>query len=350
MRTIHWSHARFLVVQLVLTSSIASAADCDSLLAGGVWETTNVGQSEVTNVSFLNWFCSKSFSSSQQLRDSGVSGSVIYEGVPINVGGYSKDSSWKQYSQELCRMNAGRFIHVTELSVAVTRASEALVNAYNNCRNSEYGLLASYVLGPDAREFAVDLSYRGTQAGQSKVTINKFQVTPGKPTAWCDAKTPLMLNGSEKFRCHRDKRSTAVEIVVNGKNIAKQPAALSIAAITPPPPNPCNGAPYDKHDSRSGDGEADIEITTGECSATIHLKATASAHAADSGYVDVRIYHGDGESEQLCYNTTGTNQDHDMSVNCEVPAYAMTPFSTTKFRAVQKNHGDTVGTRISADW
>ena len=159
-------------------STITVAQDsCEGILKDGIWEyEQNAGSVKQTS-SFLNWFCSKTYSNYKEAREAGLKLGIVYEGIPIEIGGNYSESQWSEFRNETCRYESGGYIHAQEFTEFARRASKDIVKAWENCTTA-FGTRAWIVTTENPNAFALQLRRRADQ-GPSNFTVAQISVTSG---------------------------------------------------------------------------------------------------------------------------------------------------------------------------
>jgi hypothetical protein len=91
-----------LVCCLTQMGAALAAVDCETLLAGGVFETRTSSTLSLRQRSFINWFCSQNYGSENQMLEHTGSMGIPIEGIPVKMNGEFRDQNWKQYYANAC--------------------------------------------------------------------------------------------------------------------------------------------------------------------------------------------------------------------------------------------------------
>src|SRR5687767_6504094 len=92
-----------LLSTMITQTSMFAQGTCADVL-GSVHDRTVSSNYYVASHSFESFFCDRTFSSSSEARDAGAQVGIVIDGLPLQLGGHSRESNWTAYSRELCRM------------------------------------------------------------------------------------------------------------------------------------------------------------------------------------------------------------------------------------------------------
>lgn len=124
-----------LVVQTAATArgQNTDCVECRTVLAGGVFNTININQTQSSKDAFTAWECSTNFSTHDEAMNAGVSVGVPIYDVPVTVGGTfsnSKRDEWKSAHCSNTTKNAQSF---SNLVVAMREAAPSILSAWTRC-------------------------------------------------------------------------------------------------------------------------------------------------------------------------------------------------------------------------
>jgi hypothetical protein len=215
VKILRFSIQRTVVVFLmvaVLRVETAAQDRCKEILSDGVWQYQSSTNSTQQTASFLNWFCSKTYSSYNQARDAGLSIGIPVDGLPLEIGGKYRDSQWSEYRNEMCRLDSGQYAYSSQFSVFARQASEAIVKAWEACINRT-GTQAWIATTDDPNAFALQIRRR-VDIGTPKFTVNQISVTSGRLqcTPTLSSAAGKTYQGSTSFLCQRTDRKQAFTI------------------------------------------------------------------------------------------------------------------------------------------
>lgn len=328
-----------LILSLICAVPCVSWADCDTLLAKGVWDTQTNMTATQTSSSFLNWFCSRDYGSSQSARDEAIKVGFVYEDLPIEVGAYNRNSDWKTYYAELCHTESGSYTHADQTYLAISKASPIILDAYLACVNRP-GLQASYRLSPDPKYIILDVSYLGLHPNDNTSTPT-IAWTPSNGAVCAQqgtpysVGTPLSIVGRRYLSCTRTNTKQSLWFTVEDKNLLFNPSAIFIPALNPPPVPVCPGV-LPSAVKNEGQYVATLSLENKECERTVQVKGThytIDGHGEHAAVVEVRYSLANSPEQQLCMKTTGNNHDSGSTIACS-NTLTLKPFQKVTIRAM----------------
>lgn len=136
-----------LSMTLLLAVAIATCAygqgdncqECKAVLAGGVFNTTNINQTQAAKDAFNSWECTTEFTTSQQALDAGVSIGVPIYGVPVKIGGTFSDDQRKSWKKDHCASTSNSSQSFSTLIVAIRQAAPEILSAWTKCIENTCG-------------------------------------------------------------------------------------------------------------------------------------------------------------------------------------------------------------------
>src|SRR5689334_15520744 len=170
--------ARKVILLMIMSLSrtwLFGQDQCKDILANGIWEYHTASGTTTQTASFLNWFCSKTFSSYSQARDASASLSLPIDGLPVEVGGKYRDSQWSEYRNEVCKLESGQYAYASEFNTFVQTASQSVAHAWEACIN-RIGTQAWLATTQNLNAFAVQIRRR-VDLGTAKFTVEGINVT-----------------------------------------------------------------------------------------------------------------------------------------------------------------------------
>jgi hypothetical protein len=138
------------------------AESCSAVL-GNVYDKTNYTNYYSGFHSFESFFCERSFSSYSAAHDAGAQVGIPIEGLPLEIGGYYRDSQWDQYTHELCHKikNSEQVSSTTYLQLQQVNA--AVIQAWSQCVQSQIpGFYFWAEIDDQARTVSLVARWQGT--------------------------------------------------------------------------------------------------------------------------------------------------------------------------------------------
>jgi hypothetical protein len=130
------------VVMLLPLMVHAQGPDCDAckaVLANGVFNTTNINQTQASKDAFTAWECTTNFSDSQEAMNAGVSALVPIYDVPVQIGLKFSDDQKKTWKSSHCNNNTGDKESFSSLVVAMKQAAPEVLQAWTTCIQTSCG-------------------------------------------------------------------------------------------------------------------------------------------------------------------------------------------------------------------
>jgi hypothetical protein len=142
---------------------------------------------------------------------------VPIEGVPVEFGGYSRDSNWGNYKKSLCEAIRTNNFSSNDVRLAIVRANESAVNAWSACVASSGLHFWAEQTTPDDSQFVVLAKY--VAAGPPYVT---------------KANGKVVFQPKGKVRCDGDTIRTGTQIgagglVLNCTRLSKDPVSITVS-------------------------------------------------------------------------------------------------------------------------
>jgi hypothetical protein len=131
----------------VLLLSVSSPAfgqnpdcqECKAVLAGGVFNTTNINQTQASKDAFTAWQCTTNFSTAEQAMNAGVSIGVPIYDVPVQIGGTFSDSQKQSWKSAHCSNNTSEQQSFSNLVIAMKQAAPDILQAWTRCIETTCG-------------------------------------------------------------------------------------------------------------------------------------------------------------------------------------------------------------------
>jgi len=92
------------VLGLLFTLSVTStivAQDCGQILEHGIFNTSTTDSLSTKTQTLINWLSQSTFESFAQAKDSAAKIGFAIEGIPIELGGHSRETDWHSYQASL---------------------------------------------------------------------------------------------------------------------------------------------------------------------------------------------------------------------------------------------------------
>src|ERR1051326_5689997 len=110
--------------------------ECRAVLAGGVFNTTNINQTQAARDAFTAWECTTNFSTAEQAINAGVSIGVPIYDTPVKIGGTFSDSQKQAWKSAHCSNNTGDKQSFSALVIAMKQAAPEILQAWTRCIES----------------------------------------------------------------------------------------------------------------------------------------------------------------------------------------------------------------------
>jgi len=111
----------------------SDCSECRTVLAGGVFNSTNINQTQSAKTAFAAWQCSAEFGSHDEAIGAGIAVGVPIYGVPIQIGGTFSDSERSQWKSTNCSASSNSAQSFQLLVVAMREANPAILAAWTRC-------------------------------------------------------------------------------------------------------------------------------------------------------------------------------------------------------------------------
>jgi hypothetical protein len=131
--------ALFLSAALSLRAQNPDCEECKAVLAGGVFNTTNVVSTQAAQDAFTAWECTTNFSSAQEAMSNGLTIGVPIYGVPVKLGDNYSDEQKKEWKSEHCSNNTSNSQSFSRLVVVMKLAAPAILQAWTQCIENTCG-------------------------------------------------------------------------------------------------------------------------------------------------------------------------------------------------------------------
>jgi len=208
---------------------------CDSILRGGVWEYTQTQNSTRLTDSFLNWFCSRQFSSFGEMKSSGGKIGIPVEEIPLEVGGFSAESQFGQYYNSACSRQANKFTYSKDFKFAATAASQAITSAWQTCLSIP-GVYVHTKYGASPGTFTVTILNRPETTSDTvnveSMLFDGDDITC-KPTIYMSAEHPFKLPAlrEKTFLCANPNNRDITMVVNADRSIKPSGGTIIINAV-----------------------------------------------------------------------------------------------------------------------
>ena len=224
-----------LLFALSCTSRIV-ADDCSQILEHGIFNKISTDSLSTKTHTLINWLSQSTFESYGQAKDSAAKIGFAIEGIPIELGGHSRETDWRNYQATLQTLSFSDLKTLDQFSQTVVSADKGIVDAWTACITERPGVSHAVIVSSyDPRVFTIELIYQMVGTPPT-AKINNFTVTPS--TVHC---TPRVGTGSEItsssiiMACSRHSATDAIQVT---GNTSKGPISAKLPGLTPPAPTP----------------------------------------------------------------------------------------------------------------
>jgi hypothetical protein len=275
-----------LVLTAVALCPIAGAQDCNAILEHGIFDKTSTDTLRIRTHTLINWLSQTEFKSFAEARDAGLKIGFPIDGIPIELGGYSRDNEWSQYQASLQTLDISDTKILEEFHQTVDAADQAIVNAWQVCILSRPGTVHTVAeMSDDPKRFTLLLIYSPV-GDPPKAKIYDFVITPSsatcEPSVWTYwfwhtdvPSSGLILN------CNRQTASDAIQFT---GNTAKGPLTAKLPGIVPAvPPPPKTWHTEDK------DGKQYVEYWAMDPNCMGHPERLSKTHRCQFQHTQIHI-------------------------------------------------------------
>ena len=125
-------------------SLVCSCTECRlqetrAVLAGGVFNTTNINKTQAAHDAFTAWECTTNFSTADDAMNAGVSvESPIYD-IPVKIGATFSNSQKSTWKSAHCSNNTSESQSFSNLVVAMKQAAPEILQAWTKCIENSCG-------------------------------------------------------------------------------------------------------------------------------------------------------------------------------------------------------------------
>jgi hypothetical protein len=212
------------------------AQDCNQILEHGIFNTSSTDSLSTKTQTLINWLSQSTFESFVQAKDSAARIGFAIEGIPIELGGHSRETDWHNYQASLQTLNFSDQKTLDQFSQTVISADKGIVDAWTACILQRPGVSHAVIVSSyDPKVFTVELIYQMVGPPPT-TTIKDFTVSP--TTVHC---SPRVRAGSEIsstsiiLNCSRQSAVDAVQVT---GNTSKGPLSAKLPGLTPRAPIP----------------------------------------------------------------------------------------------------------------
>lgn len=234
---------------VVTSSAYAQGDQCKDILSQGIWDKSETTSAEATDQSFMDWFCTKSFSSETEAKSFAGSVSVPIGEVPVDFFGEYDSSKWNQYYSEACRKSEGKYKHSASFRSFKQKANAAIVGAWSKCMERQgLNTWLETTANPNKIRFQARYVPVADTIPKAKFGLNlEDEKGPMACSAPLIGKSPFseILVGGSPFsvECTRNAGAECLAItatIVNANiNGVAAPSMEMKRCPPPPPPPPC---------------------------------------------------------------------------------------------------------------
>jgi hypothetical protein len=139
MRSCFQCFVLFFVALSFLYAQNPDCQECRAVLAGGVFNTTNINKTQAAHDAFTAWECTTNFSSADEAMNAGVSVGVPIYDVPVKIGGTFSDSQKKVWKSAHCSNSTSDQQSFSNLVVAMKQAAPEILQAWTKCIENSCG-------------------------------------------------------------------------------------------------------------------------------------------------------------------------------------------------------------------
>ena len=107
--------------------------ECRAVLAGGVFNTTNINSSQAAQDAFTAWECTTDFSTSDEAMSNGLSVGVPIYGVPVKIGDTYTNEQKATWKHDHCSSTTNNSQSFSSLVIAMKQAAPAILDAWTKC-------------------------------------------------------------------------------------------------------------------------------------------------------------------------------------------------------------------------
>jgi len=140
MRSIYVVFATFLLSAMSLVDAQnPDCQECKAVLAGGVFNTTNINKTQAAHDAFTAWECTTNFSTADEAMNAGVSIGVPIYDIPVKIGGTFSSSQKSAWKSAHCSNNTSESQSFSSLVVAMKQAAPEILQAWTKCIENSCG-------------------------------------------------------------------------------------------------------------------------------------------------------------------------------------------------------------------
>jgi hypothetical protein len=122
-------------VYLLFHCNAVYSQDCDSVIKGGVFNSTLINYSTSSQSSFKDFQCSSDFQSRDEATNAGISIAVPIYGVPFELGGTFSESTKEIWKRANCSQSQRSTSFREARHTLIQFASSEILSAWQNCNN-----------------------------------------------------------------------------------------------------------------------------------------------------------------------------------------------------------------------
>jgi hypothetical protein len=155
MRTSDFHRVLILGMAMLCARTAAADNDCDQVLKQGIFNSSTLSKSTLTQKSYQDWLCSTSYSRHDDALEQGVAMGVPFYGVPLKAGGRFSQAERDNFYRDQCRGSKASSDVSTNFMRLVSTVDPKVVSAWTRC----------YFQGLDANGRAIVLQASHSIAG-----------------------------------------------------------------------------------------------------------------------------------------------------------------------------------------
>jgi hypothetical protein len=242
MRLCDWGKPTVKLLQLGLLLLIvitidtrAMGQDCSQILEHGIFNTSSTDSLSIRTQTFINWLSQSTFQSYGQAKDAGAKLGFAIDGIPLELGGYSREMDWRNYQAYLQTLNFSDDKTLQQFSQVVSAVDQGIVDAWKTCIVNQRGVSHAVIeMSDDPKVFTINLVY-DPKGPPATAVISSFTVepstvdcSPAVHTTW-PFRSEISSSGII-LNCTRKSASDAVQVT---GNTAKGTLSAKLPGLTP---------------------------------------------------------------------------------------------------------------------
>jgi hypothetical protein len=139
MRSCFQCFALFFFALSFVNAQNPDCQECRAVLAGGVFNTTNINKTQAAHDAFTAWECTTNFSSGEEAVNAGVSIGVPIYDIPVQIGATFSNSQKSTWKSAHCSNNTSESQSFSNLVFAMKQAAPEILQAWTKCIQNSCG-------------------------------------------------------------------------------------------------------------------------------------------------------------------------------------------------------------------